>query len=473
MTEAEINTVLSSHNAAIIAPAGHGKTEMIADMVAYSPHKALLLTHTNAGVDALLKRLKKRKVSPNLYSVYTIAAFCMKWCLSYFKTGVFDKSLSPLNKNEAKRYYAQLYSGTKKILETNWAAAILKATYSCIIIDEYQDCTQEQHEIFQTVSNYINVIVLGDPMQGIFGFAGNLVNWATLPFPQIKIETHPWRWDKTNKALGAYLSDIRQQLLPILKGNSCCVKIDSCNGSIEIVSPDHFNGYNMLSALSQFKNVVFITQWPQQQLNFCSQMPGIFQYDETQECTDLFDSSQLFDQEQGAQLLYYVMEFVKKCVTNMTSLDVFKTKLQLNNWDFSRIRKNSDFGDILKTAVSKNKHLAILDVIGWVESHKDTFKPFRRELLEEMKRSIRFSLDNGLSIYESSIRLRRDSSLQKRYSDFKYLSSRTLLSKGLEFDCVIIDMQQQLSARDFYVAMTRAMKKIYIVSDTNTFTFNK
>ena len=36
------------------------------------------------------------------------------------------------------------------------------------------------------------------------------------------------------------------------------------------------------------------------------------------------------------------------------------------------------------------------------------------------------------------------------------------LAKGLEFDCVIIDMTTQLSAKDFYVAMTRAKKKLTI-----------
>ena len=56
----------------------------------------------------------------------------------------------------------------------------------------------------------------------------------------------------------------------------------------------------------------------------------------------------------------------------------------------------------------------------------------------------------------------------KKDQIFKFLSSRTLLSKGLEFDCVIIDMTNPLSAKDFYVAMTRAMKKIYIISNRSS-----
>lgn len=89
-----------------------------------------------------------------------------------------------------------------------------------------------------------------------------------------------------------------------------------------------------------------------------------------------------------------------------------------------------------------------------------------------MKRSIEYAIDYDLSIFEAANHIRKDSSLQKRYTNFKFLSSRTLLSKGLEFDCVIIDMTTPLSAKDFYVAMTRAMKKIYIVSTTNEFVFD-
>ena len=59
MTAAEIDKIMQMSSAAIIAPAGHGKTEMIAEIVKYAEGKQLLLTHTNAGVDAIEKRLQK------------------------------------------------------------------------------------------------------------------------------------------------------------------------------------------------------------------------------------------------------------------------------------------------------------------------------------------------------------------------------------------------------------------------------
>ena len=63
---------------------------------------------------------------------------------------------------------------------------------------------------------------------------------------------------------------------------------------------------------------------------------------------------------------------------------------------------------------------------------------------------------------------------QSKYAGFKRLASRTLLSKGLEFDCVIIDLSKvnqkknRFTSTEMYVAMTRAMKAIYFVTDLDS-----
>ena len=45
MTKEELDKITQMPNVAIIAPAGHGKTEMIVDIVKHSTGKKLLLTH--------------------------------------------------------------------------------------------------------------------------------------------------------------------------------------------------------------------------------------------------------------------------------------------------------------------------------------------------------------------------------------------------------------------------------------------
>ena len=473
MTEEELYKMVQMPSSAIVAPAGHGKTEMIADIVKYSTGKQLLLTHTNAGVDAINKRLEKRGIPKGKYIVTTIATFCIKWCVSYSNTGNFDKTLSPLNgAAEAKTYYTQLYRGAKKIFETSWAGGILKATYTGIIIDEYQDCIQAQHEIVLAMNKYLPVRVLGDPLQGIFSFAGNLVDWNCLEFPVVDVATKPWRWIKSNPELGEYLMTIRETLLPTLTGQCCSIQIDPQNESIQIISPKTFTGYSHLKEMSQFESVVYITKWPKQQLDFCTRMPGIFQYDEKQDCDELFKYAELFDTEYGANLVSTVIKFAAQCSTGIgKELKSYIDKLKINSFDFTRIRKNMDFRTILEETAPNVTKGTVLKMLMWFSANS-IFKQYRAELLSEMIRSVKYAIEHDLTIYDAANHIRKDLTLQKRYTGFKFLSSRTLLSKGLEFDCVIIDMTTPLSAKDFYVAMTRAMKKVYIIADCNTFTFN-
>ncbi len=45
-------------------------------------------------------------------------------------------------------------------------------------------------------------------------------------------------------------------------------------------------------------------------------------------------------------------------------------------------------------------------------------------------------------------KIRTDSNMQKRYDGFHFLSSRTVLSKGLEFECITIDMSDPLKMKN-------------------------
>lgn len=217
---------------------------------------------------------------------------------------------------------------------------------------------------------------------------------------------------------------------------------------------------------------MYITKWPKQQLDFCTRMPGIFQYDEKQDCDELFKYAELFDTEYGANLVSTVIKFAAQCSTGIgKELKSYIDKLKINSFDFTRIRKNMDFRTILEETAPNITKGTVLKMLMWFSANS-IFKQYRAELLSEMMRSVKYAIEHDLTIYDAANHIRKDLTLQKRYTGFKFLSSRTLLSKGLEFDCVIIDMTTPLSAKDFYVAMTRAMKKVYIIADCNTFTFN-
>lgn len=349
---------------------------------------------------------------------------------------------------------------------------VLKSTYEGIIVDEYQDCIQIQHEMILEMNKYLPVRIFGDPMQGIFSFAGNLVNWNNLSFSHVNVKTKPWRWINSNPSLGEYLETVRNALMPILQGQKCSIYIAPNNKNVDIISPNYFTGYSHINELSQFKKVVYISKWPKQQLDVCKHMPGLFQYDEKQNCDELFKYAELFDSHEGIQLICLAISFMSLCSTGVgTELKTYIKKLEENTLDFSRIKKHPDFRKIIEESSSSITKVTILKILSWF-SECSVFKKYRKELISEMIRSIEYSIDNQTSVFEAANHVRRDSNLQKRYNSFKFLSSRTLLSKGLEFDCVIIDMVTPLSAKDFYVAMTRAMKKIYIISATRYFEFS-
>ena len=471
MTEQELASLLRPQSFAVVAPAGHGKTEMIAELVSHSYGRTLLLTHTNAGVDALEKRLHKRNVPQSLYRIATIASFCGRWCKAYYRSANFDSPPSLYLSENAEKDYERSYVGAKKIFSYVWAGIILRASYSAVIVDEYQDCTKSQHEMFLAVSNFLPVKVFGDPMQGIFSFDGNLVDWSNIEFENVPVKTYPWRWYETNPLLGEYLGVLREQLSPCLYGHPCDIHIEPCNGSIEILPPD-VDYYKLYYLSRHYEKTVYLTRWTRQQLAFCRRMSGRFQYDEKQNCDELFEYSRRFDENIGAKLFLSVIEFAGKCATQVsTELSSYINRLKTGSLDFHRISKHLEFGELLTKCEKLDPNDSIGVILEWFRSN-NLFKKYRSELLSEMIRSVRYARSQGITLDEASHRIRTTPGLQRRYNQFQFLASRTLLSKGLEFDCVIIDMssndpQYKLSAKEFYVAMTRAMKRIFIIAPSS------
>ena len=466
MTEQEISKLKTMHNAAIIAPAGHGKTEMIAEMVKSFSGKQLVLTHTNAGIDVLSKRFKKHKIQNDRFTIDTIAAFCLKWCNAYYHSASFDTSLSPFStKEETKSYYTSLYEGTKKIFDHTWAGQILQATYTGIIVDEYQDCTLTQHAIIQSLNNFLPVRILGDPLQGIFDFEDPLVDWNNIGYELLPIGTSPWRWINSNPNLGSYLDSLRTELLPLLSGRTGSITIKPKDNVLKIIPASSFNIYKYMGELSQFDKVLYLAQWERNQLQFCKSIPGVFQHDEKQDCDTLFKYASAFSTNQGPALALVILKFMSECCTQVSAeANSFIKNLQKGKYNFSKIKKCEGLGACLVSICETGSFASIISTLEWFKT-QSVFKFYRKELYHEMLRSIRYASTHNTNLYDAALHIRKDVGLQKKYTEFKYLSSRTLLSKGLEFDCVIIDMRVPLSAKNYYVAATRATKKIYVITD--------
>lgn len=469
MEPEEIDAILSLQTCKIIAPAGHGKTEMISQLTSMAEGKQLILTHTNAGVDALRKRMVKNQVPHDKFAIFTIAGFCRLWCKSFPILSEVSPSLNPLNREQSSVYYDQLYEGAQRIFLHKWAQEILVNSFAGLIVDEYQDCLLEQHKIFSIISAVLPVRVFGDPMQAIFHWAGPLIEMEALVFPSVEVHTEPWRWIPNNLKLGEYISRVRNLLEPTLDGEQKSITFTDVKGSIQVIPLTNF--IRIRNELWNYNSVAYITAIEGRQLYISKSTGGFFQFDEKQESELLYLFAEEFSTLKGAVLCKSLIHFLQSCASHLpTELASYIRKIENGSFDFSRIKKHVWFGNILIKLNRTSNVRYIKHAIDYV-IEDSSFNVYRKEAFQEMKRAIDFSEETGLSLSDSIATIRHNVFYQNRYTFIKRLSTRTVLAKGLEFDCVIVDLSTPLSSQDFYVAISRAKQMLYILSDTRKIDF--
>ncbi|MBZ0304029.1 MAG: AAA family ATPase, partial [Anaerolineae bacterium] len=204
--------LIRSERAYLIAPAGYGKTQAISQAVALSDGgKQLVLTHTHAGVQSLRNRLRQLKVPTNNYEVDTIAGWALKLVICYPTTASLSIQIPPKSSE-----WKHVYNATCHILQQPFMRNVIHASYVGVFVDEYQDCTITQHTLVLELAKILPCRVLGDPLQGIFGFADEpLVDWendVSNEFAKLPSPTIPMRWINRNERLGKWLAKARDCL---------------------------------------------------------------------------------------------------------------------------------------------------------------------------------------------------------------------------------------------------------------------
>lgn len=197
-------------NAAVVAPAGHGKTEIIANIAAMG-QRALILTHTHAGVHAIRSRLKRLGIPHTRVAVDTIAGWCMRYAHAFPGVARPPPDM-PRNSDE----WDQLHRGAALALGVPAIRQVIAASYDRILIDEYQDCHGLQHQLAAELSSIVPTLVFGDPMQGIFEFAGATLDWDRdihPAFPLAGTLETPHRWSGKNPDLGQWIAETRIKLM--------------------------------------------------------------------------------------------------------------------------------------------------------------------------------------------------------------------------------------------------------------------
>ena len=113
--------------------------------------------------------------------------------------------------------YQKAQGFARQLLAAKPIKSVLQAKYAHIIVDEYQDCNTSQHQLIDLLGQFIKVHILGDHMQGIFGFNGTPVDLNSSTFDDYRVHIQtlniPWRWNNAGaKELGEEIHKIRNLL---------------------------------------------------------------------------------------------------------------------------------------------------------------------------------------------------------------------------------------------------------------------
>jgi DNA helicase-2/ATP-dependent DNA helicase PcrA len=219
----------------IEAPAGYGKTheavhaaQQIAPTLP-SGRKVLFLTHTNAARETFNRRL--RGGAAVMKTIHSLAAELVELYAAPFE---LPRPLDPFHGQPAFREMIRLATA---VLERRPEVALgLAARHPAILVDEYQDCDEDQHHFVQMIAaaGPTRVRLFGDDLQTIYDFDGTPVDFGAMieKSPTVRLTT-PWRW-RDEDEMCAFIVEARRALVagePVdLRNPPGCVTVEHWAG---------------------------------------------------------------------------------------------------------------------------------------------------------------------------------------------------------------------------------------------------
>lgn len=467
--------LLDAAPASVEMPAGAGKTHLLAAAVAVaseSNQRCLVLTHTNAGVDAIRKRLKLFGVPSGLVRVETITSWAFSLVGAYPVIAGISVSDVP-DWSQSDDYIA----GATKVLQSVAGVDVHSVSFDYVFVDEYQDCTLTQHELVLSIAAAVTkTIVLGDRLQAIFGFAGPLAEWTTdveQNFPPFTVTPVPQRWRGHNEQLGDWLLEIRTQLVD---GNTIDLSAVSIPG-LTIANDTSPTGVaSVAHGFPDFaQSVVLLDKWPGDVAGHASRLGGAYSVMEDISGNFMRDhlagntkkGVEALPSEGEPQLAVWLARFAKECIIGLGEINgpVFR---RLSGGESLVGLNRAGLEDVMAAleALRVNPTYSELVAAAHVIRANATVRVYRWEAWNDTLRAIEMSDENGelpiLNLGRVRERLRR----QGRRNGSR-IASRTLLVKGLEYDHVVIaNLSKMRDPRNLYVALSRARKSITMIASS-------
>lgn len=464
--------LLAIQRGSITAPAGCGKTQLIADALkSHSGNRPILvLTHTNAGVTALRTRLKRAGVPSSAYRVSTVDGFAIRLIAKFPARSGHHPQLLELN--NASSDYPAIRESARQLLVSRHLAQPIAATYARLLVDEYQDCSTVQHAIVSALAALLPTCVLGDPLQAIFGFGGNrLVHWeqdVQSSFPAAGSLGTPWRWQIAgNEELGQWLLSQRPALTAGLP-----IDLTTAPPSVRWVQLVAGNEVQQrltaarTNAPSSQVTVLVIgdSMNVQGRHQLTSQTPGAM----TVEAVDMRD------------LVNFARRFNLQAPTALQDLATFSAlmmtgvgtpSLVTRVGTIRRGRAKTPPTPVEADAVAFESERTMARALRLVETlaeQTDT-RVYRPEILHCFRSAMRSVINGGQDLLGAALQARERNRHLSRPIARRAVGS-TLLLKGLEADIAVILYPESMSAQNLYVALTRGAKGLVICSRTSTLT---
>ena len=452
------------------APAGCGKTHLIADTLRLytAPRPVLVLTHTNAGVGALRIRMQRAGVPSSIFRIATIDGFAMRLVGKFPMRSGLNPAVIKLETPRSD--YPAIRDAAWRILQAGHISDALAATYSRLIVDEYQDCSLSQHAIVAWVATMLPTCVLGDPMQAIFGFRGNqLVDWNSnvlSQFPSIGNLQTPWRWRNAGtELLGNWLLACRQ----ILGAGGA---IDLRHVPQEVtwvrVAPGTAEQQRMEAARTRAPTrdgsvlVIGDSRNARGRQLMASRTPGATTV-EPVEMKDLTEFGQQFNVAAGDALTRLV-EFAGAVMTNVGAAELLR---RVNSLRQGTARNPPTPAEAAVVAFAVAPSLAsACNALAQI-SNASNVRTYRPELLRSCMRSMQRAADGSCTFYAATLYEREKNRHMGRPLSRRSVGS-TLLLKGLEADVAVVLHPETMDAKHLYVALTRGAHRVVICSETPT-----
>lgn len=472
MIELELAKTLSEFPGTgyVIAPAGFGKTHLIAMAVNLSASRQLVLTHTFAGVSSITKKMQILGVPTSKYHVDTIASWILRLCLAYPKNSGWDKEAPE------KSEWNQLYKAGSILLSKDFVKRIILASYSGVYVDEYQDCSIEQHSLILELAKIIPCRILGDPMQAIFDFGGPAVDWEASIKPNFACLgelTTPWRWKNSGAdPIGNWLIDVRR-VLEQGKKIDLSGKLPD-NVVVKDVDMDILTNPNRLSAFynlaNKNKNDTIVVIFPGAPIfkskthQLAQHLSG--QYSSIEEVEGIALGQfieKISKAKTQAQRLEAVIDFAKQCMTSVA--DVLPAGAK--KFEISKITKATKCPELARAAnnyLEESSSLHLKAFLECIRNNKETHL-YRRDLFYRLMNVLDIHIHSeDQSLKEAAQEFQKEFRFKGRPIRYSKIIGTTLLLKGLEYDHAIIVDAASMSLKHLYVALTRGSKSVTILT---------